>query len=68
MNITKGLKVGSLYHSKANNKVVRLVELNQKLRIATIKHHAQDHLFESEVFISDLIKATGEQVKAYFAR
>jgi len=45
-----------------------LVELNQKLRIATIKHHAQDHLFESEVFISDLIKATGEQVKAYFAR
>ena len=68
MNITKGLKVGSLYHSKANNKVVRLVELNQKLRIATIKHHKQDHLFESEVFLSDLIKATGEQVKAYFAR
>lgn len=71
MNITKGLKVGSLYHSRANNKVVRLVALNRiegGLQVATIKHHKQDHLFESEVYISDLIKATADQVKAYFKR
>jgi hypothetical protein len=70
MNITKGLKNGSLYHSKTNNKVVRLVSVDRvgSQRIATIKHHAQDHLFESEVFISDLIKASSEQVKAYFKR
>lgn len=70
MNITKGLKVGSLYHSQVNNKVVRLVSIDRvgSQRIATIKHHDQDHLFESEVFISDLIKATADQVKAYFTR
>jgi len=70
MNITKGLKVGSLYHSRVNNKVVRLVSLDRvgSQRIATIKHHKQDHLFESEVFISDLVKATADQVKAYFKR
>jgi hypothetical protein len=70
MNITKGLKVGSLYHSRVNNKVVRLVSLDRvgSQRIATIKHHSQDHLFESEVFISDLVKATADQVKAYFKR
>jgi hypothetical protein len=69
MNITKGLKVGSLYHSKVNNKVVRLVAIGRVkgTRIATIKHHNQEHLFDSEVFISDLIKATAEQVKAYFS-
>jgi len=71
MNITKGLKVGSLYHSRVNNKVVRLVALDRierGLQVATIKHHKQDHLFESEVYISDLIKATADQVKAYFKR
>jgi len=71
MNITKGLKVGSLYHSRANNKVVRLVSLDRikgGLQVATIKHHKQNHLFESEVYISDLIKATADQVKAYFKR
>jgi hypothetical protein len=71
MNITKGLKVGSLYHSRVNNKVVRLVALNRiegGLKVATIKHHKQDHLFESEVYVSDLSKATAEQVKAYFKR
>ena len=70
MKIEKGLKVGSLYHSRVNNKVVRLVALDKvgAQRIATIKHHNQDHLFESEVFVSDLVKATGEQVKEYFTR
>ena len=71
MNITKGLKVGSLYHSRVNNKAVRLVALNRiegGLKVATIKHHNQDHLFESEVYVSDLSKATAEQVKAYFKR
>jgi hypothetical protein len=70
MNITKGLKVGSLYHSKVNNKVVRLVAVTRVKRwmVATIKHHNQEHLFESEVFVSDLIKATAEQVKDYFTK
>lgn len=71
MKIENGLKIGSLYHSRANNKVVRLVSIDRierGLRVATIKHHNQDHLFESEVYISDLIKATADQVKAYFKR
>jgi len=71
MDITKGLKVGSLYHSKANNKVVRLVALDRiegGLKVATIKHHNQDRLFESEVYVSDLSKATADQVKSYFQR
>ncbi len=62
------LKVGTLYHSKQNNKCVRLVELHKKERIAVVKHHEQDHLFQAEVFFMDLEKATGEQVKAYLQR
>jgi hypothetical protein len=70
MQYNKGLKIGSLYHSKANNKVVRLVSIDRvgSQRIATIKHHKQDHLFESEVYVSDLLKATSDQVKAYFKK
>ena len=71
MDITKGLKIGSLYHSRVNNKVVRLVALDRiegGLKVATIKHHNQDHLFESEVYISDLSKATADQVKSYFQK
>tara|TARA_A200000159_G_scaffold146822_1_gene153450 strand:- start:155 stop:370 length:216 start_codon:yes stop_codon:yes gene_type:complete len=71
MKITKGLKVGGIYHSRINNKAVRLVALDRiegGLRVATIKHHNQDHLFESEVYISDLSKATSEQVTSYFQR
>ena len=71
MKIEKGLKVGGIYHSKVNNKAVRLVALDRiegGLRVATIKHHKQDHLFESEVYISDLSKATSEQVKDYFKK
>ena len=60
------LKIGTLYHSKQNNKVVRLIELHRKERICVIKHHAQDHLFQPEVFFTDLEVATGDQVKAYF--
>ena len=71
MKIEKGLKVGGIYHSKVNNKAVRLVALDRikgGLRVATIKHHKQDHLFESEVYLSDLSKATAEQVASYFSR
>ena len=71
MKIEKGLKVGGIYHSKVNNKAVRLVALDRikgGLRVATIKHHGQDHLFESEVYLSDLSKATSEQVASYFSR
>lgn len=71
MKIEKGLKVGGIYHSRANNKAVRLVALDRikgGLQVATIKHHKQDHLFESEVYISDLSKATAEQVASYFKR
>jgi len=71
MKIEKGLKVGGIYHSKVNNKAVRLVALDRiegGLRVATIKHHKQDHLFESEVYLSDLSKATAEQVASYFKR
>jgi len=71
MKIEKGLKVGGIYHSRINNKAVRLVALDRiqgGLKVATIKHHNQDHLFESEVYISDLSKATSEQVASYFQR
>tara|TARA_Y100000004_G_scaffold175138_1_gene214462 strand:- start:823 stop:1038 length:216 start_codon:yes stop_codon:yes gene_type:complete len=71
MKIEKGLKIGGIYHSKVNNKAVRLVALDRiegGLRVATIKHHKQDHLFESEVYLSDLSKATAEQVASYFSR
>ena len=60
------LKIGSLYHSKENNKVVRLMQLYRKERICVIKHHTQDHLFQPEVFFRDLSVATSDQVKAYF--
>ncbi len=72
MKIEKGLKVGGIYHSEANNKAVRLVALDlikkSGIQVATIKHHKQDHLFQSEVYLSDLSKATAEQVKIYFSR
>tara|TARA_B100000902_G_scaffold358656_1_gene373879 strand:+ start:1610 stop:1825 length:216 start_codon:yes stop_codon:yes gene_type:complete len=71
MKIEKGLKVGGIYHSSQNNKAVRLVSLDRikgGLRVATIKHHGQDHLFQSEVYLSDLSKATAEQVGDYFKK
>ena len=71
MKIEKGFKVGGIYHSQVNNKAVRLVSLDRikgGLRVATIKHHKQDHLFESEVYLSDLSKATSKQVASYFSR
>ena len=64
----KSLKVGTLYHSKQNNKVVRLIELHKQARICIIKHHEQDHLFQPEVFFMDLEVATSEQVSEYFQR
>ena len=57
---------GAIYHSKSNNKAVRVVRANQSESIAYIKHHKQD--IESEVFFSDLIPATKEQVKTYLGK
>tara|TARA_B100000242_G_scaffold291171_1_gene263988 strand:+ start:782 stop:976 length:195 start_codon:yes stop_codon:yes gene_type:complete len=62
------IKNGTLYHSKANNKVVRVVRADQSEQIAYIKHHKQGHQFESEVFFSDLLPATSEQVKNYLKK
>ena len=57
---------GAIYHSKSNNKAVRVVRANQSDAIAYVKHHNQD--IESEVFFSDLIPATKEQVKQYLGK
>ena len=62
------IKNGTLYHSKSNNKVVRVVRADQSEQIAYIKHHNQGHRFESEVFFSDLLPATSEQVKNYLKK
>ena len=57
---------GAIYHSKSNNKVVRVVRANQAESIAYVKHHKQD--IDSEVFFSDLSPATSEQIKSYLAK
>jgi len=64
MKIEKGHKVGSLYFSKSKSLVVRVTEISNKMRVALVKHHDQS----DELYLSDLVKATGEQVKEYFAR
>jgi len=57
---------GAIYHSKSNNKAVRVVRANQAESIAYVKHHKQD--IETEVFFSDLVPATTEQVKHYLGK
>jgi len=64
MKIEKGYKVGSLYFSRSKNQVVRVTEISNKMRVALVKHHDQ----ADEVYLSDLVKATSEQVKEYFTR
>lgn len=57
---------GAIYHSKSNNKAVRVVRANQAESIAYVKHHKQD--IESEVLFSDLVSATIKQVKQYLGK
>lgn len=57
---------GAIYHSKSNNKAVRVVRANQAESIAYVKHHKQD--IESEVFFSDLLPATMKQIKQYLGK
>lgn len=57
---------GAIYHSKLNNKAVRVVRANQAEAIAYVKHHKQD--IESEVFFTDLLPATVKQVKQYLSK
>ena len=57
---------GAIYHSKSNNKAVRVVRANQAEAIAHVKHHKQD--IESEVFFSDLLPATMKQIKQYLGK
>lgn len=64
MKIEKGYKVGSLYFSKSLGKVVRVTELSNRMRLALVKHHNE----AEEVYLSDLVKASNEQVKEYFTR
>lgn len=61
------IKNGSIYHSKSNNKAVRVVRAHQDEQIAYVKHHDQTNI-ETEVFFSDLTPATKMQVKLYLGR
>jgi hypothetical protein len=61
------IRNGSIYHSVSNNKAVRVFRANQSEGIAYIKHHNQENI-ESEVFFSDLLPATKEQVKQYLGK
>lgn len=61
------IRNGAIYHSKSNNKAVRVVRAHQDEQIAIVKHHRQENI-ESEVFFTDLIPATSEQVKKYLGK
>jgi hypothetical protein len=61
------IRNGAIYHSKSNNKAVRVVRAHQSEQIAYVKHHKQDNI-ESEVFFSDLAPATKEQIDQYLGR
>ena len=58
------IRNGAIYHSTSNNKAVRVVRAHQDEQIAIVKHHEQEHI-ETEVFFSDLVPATKDQVKSY---
>ena len=62
------IRNGAIYNSKTNNKAVRVVRANQAERIAYIKHHSQDHMFDPEVPFSDLTPATKKQVQEYLGK
>lgn len=61
------IRNGAIYHSKSNNKAVRVVRAHQADEIAYVKHHAQERI-ETEVFFSDLEPATKEQIKQYLGK
>ena len=61
------IRNGAIYHSKENNKAVRVVRAFQDEQIAYVKHHNQESI-ETEVFFSDLVPATKEQVKEYLTK
>lgn len=61
------IRNGAIYHSKSNNKAVRIVRAYQEDQIAYVKHHKQDNI-ESEVFFSDLEPATKEQINKYLGK
>ena len=67
-NFAQKIRNGAIYHSKSNNKAVRVKRAHQAEQIAYIKHHGQDHMFESEVPFSDLIPATKEQIQEYLRK
>tara|TARA_A200000159_G_scaffold161209_1_gene182709 strand:- start:1235 stop:1426 length:192 start_codon:yes stop_codon:yes gene_type:complete len=61
------IRNGSIYHSKSNNKAVRVIRAHQDEQIAYVKHHEQANI-ETEVFFADLQPATKMQVKLYLGR
>ena len=61
------IKNGSLYYSKANNKVVRVFRAHQNEKIAYLKSHDIE-LKDSEVYFSDLEPVTNEMVKKYLKK
>jgi TP901 family phage tail tape measure protein len=67
-NYATKIRNGAIYHSKANNKAVRVKRADQTERIAYIKHHTQDHMFDPEVPFSDLTPASKKQVQEYLGR
>jgi hypothetical protein len=61
------IKNGSLFYSKANNKVVRVIRAHQSEKIAYIKSHNVE-LKDSEVYFSDLQPVTNDMVKKYLKK
>tara|TARA_Y100000766_G_C18768160_1_gene537016 strand:- start:8 stop:199 length:192 start_codon:yes stop_codon:yes gene_type:complete len=61
------IKNGSLFYSKANNKVVRVVRAHQAEKIAYLKSHDVE-LKDSEVYFSDLEPVTNDMVKQYLKK
>jgi hypothetical protein len=59
------IRNGAIYHSKSNNKAARIVRANQDEQIALIVFQNSE---QEEVFFSDLLPATSEQVKNYLGK
>ena len=59
------IKNGAIYHSKSHNKAARIVRANQDEGIALIVFQNKE---QEEVFFSDLLPATPEQVQFYLGK
>ena len=59
------IRNGAIYHSKSNNKAARIVRANQDEQIALIVFQNNE---QDEVFFSDLLPATSDQVKNYLGK